>query len=284
MHSKTRHHGIQVDDTDPLSSQIVDHNIVQLCIVVGHTQRDLTLCKQFTKYIRYIFVIQNKLNFILHIFCASTDIGLYCPFKCLESCFRIMESFDRLMQTVCRIVRKKSLEISKRIGALIEIFRFFYLIVTGCVRDKFVGTPVFSLIINKIRFSIHSRNDIQSLSVRISTVLDYFLTKVGCHPDDIFHEFYRIGENFLVHSLENHFDPSHLCDFKSQKKCIVNMSVSIWSFLYQNSLILKISDCFIDLYLIYPCHLYLSSHNFCGYTPASLSAWIAATTTGLSSL
>ena len=143
-----------------------------------NTKRNFSLFQKFSEYICHVLMFQNKIDFILYIFCASADICLYRPFKCFKSCFCIMEAFDCLMQAVCRIICQKSLEVSECICTLVKVFRFFYLIVAGSIRDKFVGTPVFSFIVNKVRLTVYGRNNIKCLSVRISAVFNDLLSQM----------------------------------------------------------------------------------------------------------
>ena len=42
---KTRHHGVEVNDTDAFASGFIEQNIVDFGIIMGDTQRDLTSCQ-----------------------------------------------------------------------------------------------------------------------------------------------------------------------------------------------------------------------------------------------
>ena len=39
---KTRHHGVEVNDTDAFASGFIEQNIIDFGIIMGDTQRDLT--------------------------------------------------------------------------------------------------------------------------------------------------------------------------------------------------------------------------------------------------
>src|SRR5699024_6487848 len=99
----------------------------------------------------------------------------------------------------------------------------------------------------------------------------------------VLHQFFRICEDLFVHSLKDDFQPSHLSDLEYEQIRIIDMSASVRLPAEQLSLVLKVIDRFIYLCLCYTSHSY-SSQSFCGYTPASFSSCMAATTTGLSSL
>ena len=77
IHRKSRHDGIQIDNTDSFAGLVVDHDIVQLCVVVGDTKRDLFFGKQFVKDAGKFLVGKDKFNLSLYRGGTAADILLY---------------------------------------------------------------------------------------------------------------------------------------------------------------------------------------------------------------
>ena len=177
-----------------------------------------------------------------------------------------MEIRDGFVQRSRRIIRQQPLEIAERHSALIEIFRLLHLIIACSICDKLIRSPVVPFGIYIIGSSVLIGNGIQSLPVRVSSVLDDLLSQISGNSNYIFHQINRVIENLSVHSLKDHLDDSHISDLKCEKECIVNVSAPIGSAVFQSSHVIKIRDCFSDLQLGYSSHFY-SSHSFSGYTP-----------------
>ena len=153
---------------------------------------------------------QYKVDLILYFCCTSAYILCNGIFKYLESCSCIMESLDRLIECLCRIISQHPLEMSKCDCTFVKVFRFLYLVITACIRNVYIRTPVLTLRIHIVRLSILCRDYIQSFTLRISAVLNDLLTKERRNPYYILHQFYRIRKNLTVHTLKDHFQDSHL--------------------------------------------------------------------------
>ena len=168
---------------------------------MGNPKRNLSTGLKVREIIRDVLPIQHELDLLLYRRCPSHDILRYHLLECGKSRFRVMESYDRLMKRIGRIVCQQSLEIAKCNGTLIEMLRILHLGITGGIRNKFVRTPIVAIGIQVIRLIIHRRNDIEGLSLRVAAIFNDPLPKVRGDSHDILHQFYRIGEYLLIHSL-----------------------------------------------------------------------------------
>lgn len=79
---------------------------------------------------------------------------------------------DRLIECLCRIISQHPLEMSKCDCTFVKVFRFLYLVITACIRNVYIRTPVLTLRIHIVRLSILCRDYIQSFTLRISAVLN----------------------------------------------------------------------------------------------------------------
>ena len=112
-----------------------------------------------------------------------------------------MESYDRLMKRIGRIVRQQPLEIAKCNGALVKMLWILHLVITGGIRNKLVRAPIVAVGVQIVGLIIHRRNDIEGLSLRVASIFNDPLPQVRGDSHDILHQFYWIGEYLLIHSL-----------------------------------------------------------------------------------
>ena len=115
-------------------------------------------------------MLQHEINLFLYRRGSSHHVLFHRFFESLEPGLGVVEILDGLMKLVGRIIGQQALEITKCYGALVEVFRFFHLVVAGGVSDKLVGSPVISLGIFIVRLAVSRRDHVQGLSVRISSV------------------------------------------------------------------------------------------------------------------
>ena len=109
------------------------------------------------------------------------------------------------MKSICRIISKKALEITKCKSTLVKILVIFHLIKAGCIFYKQIRSPVFSLFIYKIRSSSTVIYDIQGFALCIPAIFQDFLLQPGGDSADIFHKANGILENLVIHFLQNKF-------------------------------------------------------------------------------
>ena len=223
IYGKSRHYSIKIDHTDSFSCPIIDHNVVQLGIIMRNSQWQFSLILHIAQDMCQFCTVQHKLDFFFHICCSVTYIFFHSRFKLIQSVYRVMEILDCLMKSLCRIICKQSLEMSERNCALIKIIFIFYHVITSCIFNKQIDSPVLSIFIYIIRPSIPGHHKIQRFSLHVSAVFLDFLLQPGGDSTDILHQFYRLCENTLVHFLKNIV----LACIISQPVRIIDMSASI---------------------------------------------------------
>ena len=238
IHRKSRHYRIKVDNTDCFSGCIIDHNVIQLGVIMRNTQWQFSLLLHITQNMCQICAVQHKLDFFFHSCCSVTYIFFHSCFELVQSVHRVMEIYDCLMKSLGRIICKQSLEMSKGNRALIKIILIFYHIITGCIFNKQINSPVLAFFIYIIRQIFSGHYNVQCLSFYISAGLLNFLLQPGSNSTDILHQFYRLCKNTLIHSLKNIM----LTCIISQTICIIDMSASIRNAFCQSSLQIKCID------------------------------------------
>ena len=129
IYGKSRHYGIKVNHTDGFSRCIIDHNVIQLGIIMCNTQRQLSLILHIAQDMCQFCAVQHKLNLFFHICCSVTYIFFHSSFKLIQPVHRIMKIYDGLMKRFCRIVCKQPLEMPESNCTLVKIFLIFYHII-----------------------------------------------------------------------------------------------------------------------------------------------------------
>ena len=104
INGKSRHDGIQINDADALPGLFIQHDVVQLRIIMCHTKRKLSLGQAIHQRMGKRLPLHYKPDLILHSRSTSADICLHgCPeFPKAVRC--VVEIRNRLMQCICRIV------------------------------------------------------------------------------------------------------------------------------------------------------------------------------------
>ena len=196
---------------------------------------------------------QDKLYLLLNISRPSACILFHSLFKIGKSLHCIMKIRDCLMKSICRIISKKALEITKCKSTLVKILVIFHLIKAGCIFYKQIRSPVFSLFIYKIRSSSTVIYDIQGFALCIPAIFQDFLLQPGGDTTDILHKTNRIFENLLVHFLENIALLSGFCG-KYSTVSLINVAISEYANLFKFTAKIKAVDYF---------HQFLMAYIFC---------------------
>ena len=72
---KTRHHGVEVNDTDAFAGGFIEQNIVDFGIIMGDTQRDLTSSQLIQQNVAVLFPCMDKSNLRRNGFGSTQYIG-----------------------------------------------------------------------------------------------------------------------------------------------------------------------------------------------------------------
>lgn len=73
---QSRHNGVQVDDADALAGFVINHNVVQLRIVVRYAERQLARGLHALGYAVIVCVVEEKRHLIRNVFQPSFRIRL----------------------------------------------------------------------------------------------------------------------------------------------------------------------------------------------------------------
>ena len=174
-----------------------------------------------------------------------------------------MEPFDRLVECLRRIISQQALEITERNCTLIEIIRIFYLVISKSICNELIRSPVITLGIFIKHSSVRCRDHVQCLPLRISAIFNNPFSQIRRNPNNIFHKLFRLCENIFIHSLKDHLHTSHSLNVIYQKKCVIDMTASVWLLRKQFTCKLIMIDYF---HFLFRCHLnhYFPSHRCFG--------------------
>ena len=174
-----------------------------------YTDRQLALRLKFREAVGNVLSVQNKLDLIPHRSRTLHHILFHSLFEHCEPCLRIMESLDRLIQRLSRIIRQHALEIPERKRALVEMLRLLHHVIAGRIRDELIRPPIITVRITVKWFIVISGDHIQRLTLRISPLLDDLFPQICGNSHHILHQFFRLAEYILIHLLQDYLDASH---------------------------------------------------------------------------
>ena len=123
IHCKARHDSVQVDDADGFAGFIVDHDVVQLGVVVGDAQGNLFLFQETVENACQILVGEDEFDFPLNAGRPAADIIFYCFPERTESGLGIVKSRNCLVESGRRIIGQQPLKVSERQRTLVKVFR-----------------------------------------------------------------------------------------------------------------------------------------------------------------
>ena len=82
---QARHHGVKINDTDAFSGGGIDQDVVDLGVVVGDTQRDLTGCQQIQQGVAIFFPRMDEGDLRCNVLGTAQRIGGKGFFQSLHS-------------------------------------------------------------------------------------------------------------------------------------------------------------------------------------------------------
>jgi len=201
--SKPRHDRVKVDDAKTLAGRFVEQNVVQLGVVVGDAQRQLTRRQQIHHNVILCFAGADKLNFALHLCGTTHAVFGHGALEVSETLGRIVEVRDRLMQGVCRIFSQLMLEIAKCNSALVKILSRLHLLQTDSVLYKFIDTPAATISSLIIGLFLFGRHHMERSTRRVSPALLSLFAQKICNAADVFHQTSRVFECIGIDFLQD---------------------------------------------------------------------------------
>ena len=111
---KSRHHGVEVNDTDAFASGFIEQNIVDFGIVMGDTQRDLTSSQLIQQNVAVLFPCMDKCNLRRNGFGSTQCIGSKSFFKVCVTVGRIVKTGNGFVEGGSRIIGQLVLELAQR--------------------------------------------------------------------------------------------------------------------------------------------------------------------------
>jgi len=74
VQERTGHNGVKVNDADAFAGLFIQHNIVQLGVVVGNAERNGTVCKRVHDHGAVRFAVENELDFFRNFIPAACEV------------------------------------------------------------------------------------------------------------------------------------------------------------------------------------------------------------------
>jgi len=167
---KTRHHGVEVNDTDAFASGFIEQNIVDFGIIMGDTQRDLTSGQLIQQNVAVLFPCMDKSNLRRNGFGSTQCIGCKGFFKVCVTVGRIVKTCNGFVEGRSRIIGQLVLELAQCFCHSAEVCLTADLLQTDGILYKIIGSPGIAFRINIVRCAGQSWNDIQAFPARVAAL------------------------------------------------------------------------------------------------------------------
>lgn len=184
---------------------------------------------------------ENEADFLFYVCPSSANVLFKSLLEESYAVWSIMEIWNNLVQSICRIVVKQVLKITERKGAIVELLGMLDKVVAIVVRYEQDKTPIVTFFIKVIALSVPSLYDVQRFPLGIAACLDYLLAKKGRYACVIFHKSRDIFKNVLIYLLKNVFLALAVA-LNEHVPGIIYMTVSVRMRLDHHSVYFKLTD------------------------------------------
>ena len=192
------HGGVQVDDAQGSAGLLVQHDVVQLGVVVSNAQGQLAFLQHIGQLSADLLVSQDEVDFGLDILCTAHDILSQNFFKDAEAVRGVVEVLDGLVQSFCGEACQLLLEGAKCDGALVEVLGSLGSLQANGAFDEVINAPVGILFHVQVGFTIQGGDQGQGTV----GVVDLGVQMTG-NSGDVLLQTFNVGESAVADLLQN---------------------------------------------------------------------------------
>ena len=197
------HDGVQVDDADALAGLVVEHDVVELGVVVGDAFGDFTLRAALQKTAEGVGAGFHEGDFRLHVLGAVEGILLDGGLEGLVTLHRVVEVRDGLVQTRLREVCHHVLEVGEGFAHELRLMGALDLVVGLGAFHEDVHTPPVPRHIVVDGFAIPREDEGERVAGNVLHALCAELVgDVARHAQDVLLHIRGLGEDMMVDALE----------------------------------------------------------------------------------
>ena len=201
---KTRHDRVQVDHTNGFAGGGVKQHIIQLGIIMGHPQGQLTGSRQVAKPMGVRLAVLYELNFRLHSGGTTGLVGFYRREKLvLIPPQGVVEIRNRLIQSLSRKIRQQVLEPAECLAALLEQSCALHRVIADRVLYKHIGAEVVPIRCSVILGTILGLDKVQGLPVRVAAGSPNLLLQKGSDCKHILHQPVNVTKYIVIDLLQH---------------------------------------------------------------------------------
>ena len=198
---QTRHHSVKVNDTDAFSGGGIDQDVVDLGVVVGDTQRDLTGRQQIQQGVAIFFPRMDEGDLRCNVLGTAQRIGGKGFFKVCIAVGRVVEAGNGFVEGGGRIICQLVLEFAQGLGNSAEVGLAAHLLQADGILHKVVGAPRTALGIQMAGCAGQGGDHVQGLPCRVAACGKDLLPQMPGHAADILHQAHRVGKGVGVDAL-----------------------------------------------------------------------------------
>ena len=136
------HNGVKVDNANALVRVVVDHDVVELGIVVRNAERDLTVCKRINDNVSEVLALFDLFDFVSAFASSACNVVFESRHEVIVSGYGVVEVRNGFVESFCGIIGEEVLIRTESFCRACENAGFSCrALVSGSVGDEVVKAP-----------------------------------------------------------------------------------------------------------------------------------------------
>ena len=203
IQGETGHDGVQIDDADRAAGNVVQHDVVELGVVVRHPQGQLAGGQHIHQHPHVRLTRPDEGDFLRCLRRPAGGVFRHGGFKIPIPGSGIVKVGDRFVQGGGGIVRQQPLKAAEGTAGIIEMLRFGGGLIGDGVFDEDKCAPIAAVGRGVIGLSGFGGNQGQAFPVGIAAVRRHHPAQIGGDIHHVLHQGGHVLEDVVVHPLEN---------------------------------------------------------------------------------
>ena len=169
IRGKTGHYSVQIHHAQRMQGLFVKKNIVQLGIIMRHSQRQFASGQLRGQFICTLCALKIQINQFFRSGASSADILSNGFSEGFKPCRRIVKMRNGLIKCFCRKIRQIALKTAECVTGFGEQIRRVRKVLADSMINKTGHAPRRAILSDRIGFTGFQRNDAQGFPVRVSS-------------------------------------------------------------------------------------------------------------------
>ena len=147
VESESWHDGVQIHDADSLTADIIDHNVIDLGVIVSDSLGQITALVQIEQDVHHLLALHDPVDVLSAGRYSACGIIVYRFLKGVEPHPRVVEIWNGVPESRPRQVHQCLLESAEASSRFASQYRAVHVVMGAGTFDVDVGAPVVSGIV-----------------------------------------------------------------------------------------------------------------------------------------